>query len=368
MEPRVNNLAEQDGILTFTLMGVDLSVANAVRRTLLTDIPLVVFRTSPHEENKAKIEINTSRMNNEIIKQRMGCIPIYIKDLSFPVDQYVVEVDVKNDTDEIIFVTTEDFKVKNVMNEKYVTPQEKTNMFPPDLLTGDYIDLIRLRPKLIPEGNGEHIKFICGLSIGKAKENSMFNVVTTCSYGFTPDKIKLNELWTQRAQELESSQPNEDIAFLKRDFDFIEGQRNYIQNSYDFIVESNRIYTNYELVGLACNIINKKLDTILDQMANHDIIKPITDAMNNSFELYLENEDYTIGKLLEKGLYYAYFENEKVLNYIAFKKKHPHDDDSYIKMAFIDVNDSRVVSSYIAHVCKSLKTTIENVKLQIIRS
>ncbi len=114
MDPRLTNISEKDGILRFRIEGVNVSLANAVRRTLLTDIDTVVFRTFPHTENQADILINTTRFNNEILKQRLGCIPIHIQDTSIPIDQYVVEVHKKNETDTIQYVTTEDFKVKNV--------------------------------------------------------------------------------------------------------------------------------------------------------------------------------------------------------------------------------------------------------------
>ena len=122
MDPRFSNLIEKNGILNFKLEGINVSLANAVRRTLLTDIDTVVFRTFPHTENQADILVNTTRFNNEILKQRLGCIPIHIQDTSIPIEQYVVEVHKKNETDTIQYVTTADFKVKkngkNSKNEK----------------------------------------------------------------------------------------------------------------------------------------------------------------------------------------------------------------------------------------------------------
>ena len=64
-------------LLTFTLENANVSVANALRRTILSDIPTVVFDTS--KEN-IQITKNTCRLHNEILKQRLGCIPIPIKD------------------------------------------------------------------------------------------------------------------------------------------------------------------------------------------------------------------------------------------------------------------------------------------------
>ena len=95
MNPRIENVSEDNNdILTFTLSGVNVSIANAIRRTILSNIPTVVFRTAPYEENKANITVNTSRLNNEILKQRLSCIPIHITDLEMPLQNYIMEVNV----------------------------------------------------------------------------------------------------------------------------------------------------------------------------------------------------------------------------------------------------------------------------------
>ena len=83
--------------LTFTLEGVNVSIANAIRRTILSDIPTVVFKTSPYEECKANIFTNTTRLNNEILKQRLSCIPIHITDYQdINLKNYLLEVKEEN--------------------------------------------------------------------------------------------------------------------------------------------------------------------------------------------------------------------------------------------------------------------------------
>ena len=69
---------EQDGILTFVIDGLNVSFINAIRRTILSDIPTLVFNCFPHDQNDAAIHINTTRLNNEVLKQRLSCIPIHI--------------------------------------------------------------------------------------------------------------------------------------------------------------------------------------------------------------------------------------------------------------------------------------------------
>jgi len=96
--------------LTFTLENCDVSVANALRRIIVSDINQYVFRTFPHSENRAEFSANTTRLHNEILKQRLGCVPIHhlhtIDGFANEYKNYVVEVDVKNETDTIRYVTT----------------------------------------------------------------------------------------------------------------------------------------------------------------------------------------------------------------------------------------------------------------------
>ena len=95
MNPQVTFSAENrddDDNLYFTLSGINVSLANSLRRTMLSDIPLVVFKTTPHDKNKCTIHANTSRLNNEIIKLRLSCIPIHFKDVEqFSLKKYVLD-------------------------------------------------------------------------------------------------------------------------------------------------------------------------------------------------------------------------------------------------------------------------------------
>ena len=158
MNPQVDKIVENDHELTFTLSGVDVSLANAVRRTIISDIPSVVFKTSPHEQNKSVFITNTSRLHNEILKQRLSCIPIHIKDVEgYPHKNYIMELNVENLTDSTLYVTSKDFVVKDVATGKPVSKDENLALFPPDSYTDCFIDFVRLRPKLSDEIPGEKI-------------------------------------------------------------------------------------------------------------------------------------------------------------------------------------------------------------------
>ena len=195
MSAKIEELKETGDIMTFILTGLDVCYANGLRRVIISDIPIVVFKTTPHEENKSNILINTSRLNNEIIKQRLSCIPICIKDLEIDFQNYLLELDVENKTDTMIMVTSKDFRIKNLMTGSYLEETTLREIFPPYIPpTGKseyFIDFLRLRPKISDELPGERIKLNCTFSISTARDDSMFNVTGTCSYGFTPDRDEM---------------------------------------------------------------------------------------------------------------------------------------------------------------------------------
>jgi len=337
MNPHIEGkILENGDILNFTLAGVNVSFANGLRRTILSDIHTVVFRTSPYEKNKANIITNTTRLNNEIIKQRLSCIPIHINDLKMPLENYIMEVNVENLTDSIIFVTTEDFKVKNILTGEYLTEQDTRNIFPQNNTTGYFIDFARLRPKISDDIPGEKLHLECEFSIETAKVDGMFNVVSTCSYGFTVDDVHSEEILRKKAQEWKNNGlTKEEIEFESKNWRLLDGQRIVKPDSYDFIIQTLGVFTNQEIIIKACDILIEKLEHLRNIIDTDDIqLNPSDNTMQNCFDIILENEDYTIGKVIEYCLYSKFYEGIKTLSFCGFKKMHPHDTDSIIRVAY----------------------------------
>lgn len=342
MSTRIENLKETDEILTFTISGVDVSYVNAIRRTILSDIPIVCFKTTPYEENKANILVNTTRLNNEILKQRLSCIPVCIKDMEIPIKNYMLELDVENKTDTIMYVTTKDFKIKNITTDTYLEEGDLRKIFPtyvPPTGKGEYfIDFVRLRPKLSEEMPGEKIKLTCALSIGTARDDGAFNVTGTCSYGCTPDDAKIVEELAKRKQKWADDGKSEaTIEFEAANWKLLEGLRYVKRNSFDFIIQTVGIYENPEIIIKACQILMDKfveLKQILDKDAID--IHPADSTIDACYDIILENEDYTIGNILNYELYGVYYRDLKKLSYVGFKKMHPHDTHSVLRMAFTD--------------------------------
>ena len=350
MSAKINDYKESDNTLTFTLSGVDVCFANGIRRIILADIPTVVFKTIPFEENNSVIIDNTSRLNNEIIKQRLSCIPIHIKNLEIPLESYLLEVNEKNITDTMMIVTTENFKIKNVTNGKYLEEKDVRSIFPPYVPStgkGEYfIDFVRLRPKISDEIPGEKINLTCKFSIGTAREDSMFNVAGTCSYGFTPDpEVMKTEL--QKKQQLwrDEGKSSEEIEYESKNWNLLDGLRFVKKNSFDFILETLGVFDNDELVTKACDILIDKFTYLNKQIEEDELKIAVSETtIENCYDATLENEDYTIGTILNHILYNTLYRGSKYLSYVGFKKMHPHDSDSIIRIAFTNPthNQSKV--------------------------
>lgn len=345
MTSKIANLKEEDGKMTFTISNIDVSYINAVRRTILSDIPIVVFKTTPYEENNATISINTSRLNNEIIKQRLSCIPIHIDYLDMgknSIDNYLLELDVENKTDTIMIVTTKDFKILNTQTNTYLDDGEVKKIFPPFIPpngSGEYyIDFVRLRPKISDEIPGERIKLTCKFTVGTGRNDSMFNVTGTCSYGCTPDFEKMEEQLEIRKQKWKDEGKKEtEIKFEAANWKLLEGLRYVIKNSFDFVIESVGIYSNEQIIIESCKILIRKLEELKHLFETDEVeIKRSENILENCYDVTLVNEDYTIGNILNYELYKIFYTELKQLNYVGFKKLHPHDSDSILRLSLQD--------------------------------
>ena len=310
------DLPSKNGAMCFRLSGVDKSFANAIRRTLIGNIPILVLKP----EN-CNITVNTSRFTNEIIKARLACIPIYHVNVN---DSFTVEVSKKNEGSHTILVTTEDFK-----------SDSKTNLFPnsrhlglDDKMHSTAIEFLRLRPS-------EEITLTCKTSVGTANESGMYNSVGTCAYGFTQDESASNKEWAKNPQG------------TKDDWDLLGAKRFVVPNSFDFILQTLGVFPNEILLKYAVEVMKAQLEYCKH---TKDIVESLT-SIKDCYDVKLSGNytlndlsvslhgDYTIGKLLE---YQVFTKFKAPVTYVSFFKKHPHDAHGILRIAFPDATPSSI--------------------------
>ena len=335
MDPHVDAMRTEGRTARFRLRGANVSLANALRRVIIAEIPCVVLLAESAEPGDISISRNTSRLNNELIRQRLSCVPVHVRDTGFPVGDHEIELDVENKGDSIIMATTGNFRVKNRVTDTYLTDSVVRAMFPPDPITGDYIDLVRLRP-VNAKGASEAIALRCRMGIGTGSQNAAYTVACTCAYAATPDVAAAAEAW--RAREPTLKDKGEALAIAKKDWEILGAKRYTVPDSFDFVLESVGQFSNEELVVKAVDVLVGKLRRFQSFEADRFSIQEAEGTMANSYLVKMKGEGYTLGKLIEYALFKSHCEGQPgsdgSLLYCGFRKPHPHIDESVIKVAF----------------------------------
>jgi len=344
-------LEETDDVFRFTLAGLNVSLANALRRTIQDNIPSYVFDIA-----KCKIDVNTGRLHNEILKQRLQCIPIHAKvdtadwlankpDHNL-FEKYVMELDVQNNEEHTIYVTTSDFRIKNKTNGRFLTEMELNRLFPLNKLTNSPIIFARLRPRISESVPGEHLKLSCEFTISSAEDNSAFTSTCCSAYGNTIDPEAADKAWEATEQRIRDDAVKKgetidaaEIAFQKKNFQILDRQRYFVKDSFDFNIETVGVYEPRELCKIACACLKAQFDALASEIESDNVtILNSESTMDHCFDFILEHGDYTIGKVLEYYLYENGFvakdRNEHIIQYCGFKKFHPHDSHSVIRVSY----------------------------------
>lgn len=368
--PQLISKTHDDNLMKFTIKDVPLSAINALRRVIISDIPVVGFKTTPHEENQCEILVNTTRFNNEILKHRLACIPVHIKDNfvtktpSIPLENYELVVQKRNDTSDVIYVTTEDFQIRDKNTNQFLSKAERENIFPHSDITGDYIDFVRLRPKFTTGGTGEEISLKCAFSVMTPGDSqATYNSTSRCFFTNTIDAIGRNDAWDAKAAKIKAEDPDANIEFEKKNWMALEGNRYYKKNSYDFVLKTIGVYDNVELLNSACIVMINKLKSLVDNYADKVILSTSISTLPNAFDVKILGEDYTLGKVLEDFLFSKYVDGSKRLSYLGFIKEHPHDDFIKYTLSFgMETVDPSVVEQLISEAAADAIKLFEDIK------
>ena len=374
--PIIESFTDHDGTLKFTVKQINVSLANAVRRTILADIPTYCFRTLPHAENRVQITTNTTRLNNEIIKQRMGCIPVHLKandpDFeNFNVEDYRIVLDVQNTGTANEYVTTKDFRIVNVKTGKELSESVVRHIFPPDAITGGYILVARLIPRLTQYVEGEHLALTAEIGVGTARMDGMYNVVSTCAYKATQNVEEADSAWAERSKLLDrEGNDAAAIAFEKKNWFTMEANRYIHPDSFDFIIETIGVYSNTEIVTKACLLLIEKCNKLIAdiQNASGDVdVSPSDSTLSNGYDVTMQNEDYTLGKCIEYFIHTNHYAGSRTVSFCGFRKNHPHDKHSVIRLAFYAPTDVDIVHAYLIAAARDSAAVFQSLISQIHR-
>ena len=343
--------------LTFDVNNCNSSFVNCLRRIIITSIETVGFRTEDYEESDIKILENTSSLHNEFLLHRIGLIPINIPNVSeYNPSKYKFSLNVDNKTQNIINITTNDIEVLNLETN---TLEKTEDFFPRNKITNDHILLIRLKPT--PDGTGEKIKLEGKSSKGIGKQHIRFSPVSNvCFVNKIDPNIEAEELQKYLAQH-----PDSNITELKKKFKLEESERcfhineNGDPNIFEFTIESCGVIEPHNILiqGLSkiITMINKFISEFEKAVSNNDSNIEIkeTKALMKAFDITINNENHTLGHLLQSHINHLFKSNNI---FVGYKNPHPLEEKIIFR---INVNTINELKKIFTETCSELITQCE---------
>ena len=345
-----------------SITALSISMINAIRRTIISQTKSFGFRTEPYEKNDVNIITNDTALNNQIICHRIGMIPIHIPNINFKIDDYEFIIDVSNESNFPKSVTSKDFKILQISNNKYLSEKEVEKIFPKDPLSGDYIIITKLKPSYniinykldsykeeLLNTKGRKFKFYLKAKavLSQGDENSRFSPVTSISYSYKVDEEKAkkaeieyikNELVDMKEQKL-TPKTNEQLS---RYFNTTLKERYYYENDNG---DPTHFVFNLESVGVIPPLVifHRGIQSLIDKVKsflinvksyNGNIIKfSPSSNIPDGFQIIVINENDTLGNIIQESFFNKFCDTEEpVLDYIGYKRIHPLEEKIIINM------------------------------------
>lgn len=331
------------GTHSFEINNVDVSIVNGIRRVIMTDIQVVGFQGE--DEPSLEIKKNTGPLHNEFLLQRFGMIPIHLSEQeteAFPADPLRFELNIKNEKEAIMNVTTHHFKVYR--NDIELPPKEVHRLFPVHPLTKDPILITKLRLKEELHVEGTAVK-------STARHHAGFQAAW-CNYYNIADPVK--------AQALTN---------------ILDKERAYYCNEYGdpiaihFDIESQCALSPMYLVYQAIEILKAKVQTVQQEIFSEASQKvKHQKADHHGYEFTFDLEDDTLGNILQSHIHVNYVRpkqqapNGKVVNYVGYVCPHPLDQTMILNICFEDDEhtDPHDYIEFLALVCRSLQDQLQD--------
>lgn len=336
---------------SFEINDIDLSIVNGIRRTILTDIPIpgVIGEKLDNEDNSVNIIENTGALHNEFITHRIGLIPICLTEEEIELyedNSLKLELNMKNEGNKTINVKSSDFKA--YMNDDELPEKKLKELFSPNKVSNDTIVITRLRP-------GEHLHLKANVVKRTARDNASFNPVSLSNFEYIQDPTEAS----------------------KAD-NMLDKERAYYKNKYGDPIrfKFNIEYININvgpkyLIAKSLDIMINKLNNIRQELVNLETSKVIKlqqfQDIEGCYEFIIENEDDTIGNIIQSQIHDKYIREKKKYNeyncmYIGYICPHPLKKVMIVRITLEDVTDEKVITSFLESNCKDIIDTLSNIK------
>lgn len=377
---------KEKNYVIFDIKNISTAFINSIRRTIISDVNTIGFRSEPY--NKCSIEItqNDTPLHNQLLSHRIAMIPLNIGNVSnFKVDDYEFIIDVENNTNFTKTITTKDFQVKQISTNKMLSEKEANKLFSN---TDDHSIIIKLKPKHYKYNNISNQNFINtikggfgdGLSdnvrlylkaktvISNGAENGHFSPICCCAH---TNKVDMNKAKIMEKQYIETEKqkcidnglkPFSDEDYKKR-FETTYLKRNFHTNEndepywFEFKLESVGSIPPLIIFNRGLNKLKDRINRLRENLmtGNEEVIEIMpSKRLLDGYLLIINDEDETLGNLIQKELeqmFCRYGDKDRILNYVGYTRIHKLERKISLELQPIDRMEWNEVLDKILIIC-----------------
>ena len=346
---------------SFSLNNINNSLANALRRIVISEFKTVGFR---YHESSSDIKIlkNTTKYHNEYIGHRISMIPLHGTEPStFDIDKYKFVINKKNTSEGILAVTSNDFEVyeKDEQGNWKLDSEKKKVFFKPNKISNDYILITLLKENCLENGQEIHIE--CKPSISNGLENIHYSPVCKCVLF---NRISDN-IYQQNLQKLLDGKNPEEVEKITKNFMYLDGERCFETDDdgepfeFTFSMENIETLSNYDIFLGSLKILTEKIQSFNSNIQEDNLqidFSKLTEF--RAIDIIIPDETHTLGNLMQSYLYKYFMLSKQKLSFVGYDKNHPL--DNHIIMRISTSSEYEELSEYINEIKEMVEETTNN--------
>ena len=358
--------------------GLDKSIVNGIRRSLLMNI-----ETCAIKETDVIINKNKTALHNEFLKHRISLIPLYInpnsndKYLLFKLKVKCDDADIKNITVDMFDVyrlnkeSLHQLKIQEDMDyipdkdnielllkevntqyydtDKPLSDKEKEDIFRPFKFNkmSSYFLLTELK-KLDSDEDFEELELYCITSVGTGQIHSQYNNIPTAVYTFKRDEKMFAKVLKDKIQ----INKIKDVEKYSRELYLSESERYFHRDNqnepywYTFTITSNHFKDSKELFIESIDKLIQNLENIgfnlknmIDEESDEEYYK-FENVKENIYKIILQNENDTMGNIIQSHICNKFISKETIVQFCGYKRPHPLKNEIFFKV-MIKQNEHR---------------------------
>ncbi len=352
LDPKIDPKSKGKNI-KFDIQGKGLhkSIINGIRRTLLSSIPTVAFRTDDGNSDMI-IKKNNTSLHNEFLSHRISLIPLYINPIKYKKD-YLFHLDVQNNPNEpITTITAEDFKIyplkegiqlndeseisiDNYDQSKPLSDKEKVKIFQPYRFQSKNEYCIITELKLTKSSVNQDLELYGVPSVSFGYEDARWQAVSRATYSFKKDEELFQKILQEKIN-VNQIQKKDRIKYEK-ELRISESERYFYRDQnaepywYTFTIDSVHYLSSKELFILAIQLIIDQFELFMKELpklsVEENTFMNLSSINEDSiFIIKIQGFDDTIGNIIQSYVSMNMIDDDSILSVCGYKKKHPLED------------------------------------------